>query len=353
MKTTTLAVLLAFLVGGCMNSQPQKKEIIRKVKIAPVQKDERFIKSEFSGIIKEGHENKLAFRVAGPILAIHVKEGNYTEEGDLIAKIDPRDYQTQFDVAKAQYTQVKAEADRVIEMYKRKSIPDNDYDKAVAGEKLVNAQLSHAGNQLRDTKLYAPFSGYIQEINFQKGEMINAGMPFATLINLDRYKIEVDIPASMYVLKDDFTSFTCQNAETGDEELPLKLLSYTAKADNNQLYKFFFSLNPGLNKNLAPGMNVKIFIYRNNPDSASFYIPVSSVFNENGNAYVWIYNASTSEVNKRKVETGSLTGNGNIRITAGLGENESVVTAGVNSLEEAQQVQVMKPVSETNIGGLL
>jgi RND family efflux transporter MFP subunit len=353
MKTKTLALLLAFLAISCANTEPKKDEIIRKIKIARVQMDQPFLKSEFSGIIREGHENKLAFRVAGPILNIYVKEGSYVKEGDLIAEIDPRDYQTQYNVANAQYTQVKAETDRVVEMYNRKSVPDNDCEKAVAGEKLVTAQLSHAENQLRDTKLYAPFAGYIQEINFQKGEMINAGMPLATLINLDLYKIEVDIPASVYVSKNDFTSFTCMNAETGTDELPLKLLSYTAKADNNQLYKLYFSLDPGLNKNLAPGMNVKVFIYRTNPETGSLVVPVESVFFENDDACVWIYNSMTQKVMKRKVITGELAENGTIKITSGLTSNECVVTAGVNSLEEDQKVRVLNQVSETNIGGLL
>jgi RND family efflux transporter MFP subunit len=353
MKFRLVLFLLVAAVAGCTNTEVEKKEIIRKVKVAAVEADEPILKSEFSGIIREDSENNLAFRVAGPIQAIRVKEGSFVKKGDLIAEIDPRDYQIQVDVAQAQYEQVKAETSRVTEMFNRKSIAGIEYDKAVSGEKMVNAQLNHAEHQLADTKLFAPFSGYVQNINFEKGEMINAGMTFATLISLNTYKIEVDIPASLFVRKNDFTAFTCQNNETGDEELPLILTSFSMKADNNQLYKLYLNLNPQLNKKLAPGMNVKVMIYYKNQAEQSFSIPIEAIFNENGNTYVWVFNPDSSIVNKRRVEPAALTGNGNIRITTGLSGNEKVVVAGVNVLKENQKVVLLETTSATNIGGLL
>jgi RND family efflux transporter MFP subunit len=353
MKNTLVLLLMLAVLISCNNTEVEKKEIIRKVKVAAVQTDEPILKSEFSGIIREDRENNLAFRVAGPIQAIYVKEGSYVKKGDLIAEIDQRDYQVQVDVARAQYEQVKAETGRVTEMYNRKSIADIDYDKAMSGEKMVNAQLNHAEHQLADTKLFAPFSGYVQNINFEKGEMINAGMTFATLISLNTYKIEVDIPASLFVRKNDFTSFACRNNETGNEELPLSLTSFTMKADNNQLYKLYLNLNPQLNKKLAPGMNVKVMIYYKNREEQSFSIPMEAIFNKEGISYIWVFNPESSAVNKRRVEHAALTGNGNVRILNGLTGNEKVVVAGVNVLKENQKVEVLETAGKTNVGGLL
>ncbi len=102
MKFRLVLFLLVAAVVGCTNTEIEKKEIIRKVKVAAVKADEPILKSEFSGIIREDLENNLAFRVAGPIQAIYVKEGSYVKKGDLIAEIDARDYQIQVDVARAQ-----------------------------------------------------------------------------------------------------------------------------------------------------------------------------------------------------------------------------------------------------------
>jgi multidrug efflux pump subunit AcrA (membrane-fusion protein) len=125
------------------------------------------------------------------------------------------------------------------------------------------------------------------------------------------------------------------------------------KADNNQLYKLYFNLDPRNNKSLAPGMDVNVFVYYNNNSNNSLTVPIEAVFNDSGISFVWVFNTESSTVNRRQVETAGLAGDGKIKITAGLNGNENVVVAGVNVLLENQKVEVLKPESETNIGGLL
>ncbi len=352
-KSFVLVFLPGIFIAACSNQSNGEKEIIRKVKVEKVNQASELLQKDFSGVIEETREVKLAFRVAGPIKSIRVKEGSYIREGELIAEIDPRDYQIQVDVALAQYNQVTAETERVKELYNRKSVSDKDYEKAISGGKLITAQLEHAKDQLRDTKLYAPFSGYIQEINFEKGEMINAGMPFASLIDLNKYRIEVDIPSSLFIKKDKFVSFSCKSFETGSDELPLKLISYNVKANTNQLYKLFFQLDPKLNRELKPGMSMQVFIYYKNPVDASLFVPLDAVFYEGGKSFVWVYNETDSTISRKLVVINGIISDGNVRIEEGLSGNEMIVVAGVHVLKENQKVEVIGPVSETNIGGLL
>ena len=51
--------------------------------------------------------------------------------------------------------------------------------------------------------------------------------------------------------------------------------------------------------------------------------------------------------------TGDIAGRGNVLILSGLKGDETIVVAGVSVLNEGEKVEVIKPVSETNIGGLL
>ncbi len=238
-------------------------------------------------------------------------------------------------------------------MYNRKSVADNDYDKAVSGDKLVTAQLKHAQDQLNDTKLYAPFSGYIQDINFESGEIINTGMPLASLIDMNKYMIEVDIPSTLFVQKENFVSFSCRSFGTGSKELPLKLISYTMKANANQLYKLYFQLNPGADTELKPGMSMKVFIDYANPVDAPFLVPMNAVFYDNAQSYVWVFNKADSTVIKTPVVVGDMAENGNIRIKEGVSETDTVVVAGTHVLKEDQKVEIVGPASKTNVGGLL
>lgn len=340
------------LLAGCAGNNNGQTEIIRKVKIEPVQQADSLQVKQYSGIIKEAAEVNLAFRVAGPIQKILVKEGDYVQAGQVVAQMDTRDYEVQLAAAQAQYEQVKAEADRVIELHNRESVAGNDYDKAVSGLKMVEAQLKHANDQMNDTKLTAPVSGYIQKVNFPENELVDAGMPVASLIDVGHYQLEVEIPVALYVDRENIISFSGLQPAVSGEEFPLQLLSYSRKASNNQLYKVQLRINPASQPKLAPGMDVQVNIVLKSSTGPVACVPLNALFNENGKTYVWVYQ-SNGTVQKREVVTGKLTGDGRIRISEGLQTTEQVVVAGVNQLNENEQVEPLEPVSETNVGGML
>ena len=345
-------LLCLTLLAGCSGNSKEENKIIRKVKIEPVRQADSLIVKHFPGIINEANEINLAFRVAGPVEKIMVKEGDYVKAGQLVAQIDPRDYQVQLDAAQAQFDQVKAEADRVIELHNRQSVTGNDYDKAVSGLKMVTAQLKHAKDQFNDTKLKAPVSGYIQKVNFMANELVDAGMPLASMINVGHYQVEVEIPVSLYVNRDAIVSFSAVQTAVSNESFPLQLLSVSKKASNNQLYKLQLGLNPASQPRLSPGMDVQVSITYKNDAEPLVCVPLNALFNENGKSFVWIYQ-SDGTVKKQEVVTGKLTGDGRIRIVRGVEAGENVVVAGVNFLNENEKVEPLPPVSETNIGGML
>ena len=108
-------------------------------------------KITYPGKLQAASDVKLAFRVAGPIKDIYVQEGEYVRKGKLLARLDPRDYQLQYDAAQAEYIQVKGESERIMQLYQKKSIPVNEYDKAVAALKRVSALYNGQKNALEDT----------------------------------------------------------------------------------------------------------------------------------------------------------------------------------------------------------
>lgn len=57
----------------------------------------------------DGHLNGISARVAGTITSVLVDENQFVKKGDLVAEIDPRDYQLTLDEAQAQLAQKQAE----------------------------------------------------------------------------------------------------------------------------------------------------------------------------------------------------------------------------------------------------
>lgn len=346
-------ILTVALLSGCENNRRNAEQIVRKVKVETVQLADTFQIKTFSGRVREAAEVNLSFRVAGPIANMAVKEGDFVRAGQLVAQMDTRDYEVQLQVAQAQYEQVKAEAERVIELHRRQSVSSSDYEKAVAGLRMVESQLNHARNQLNDTRLTAPVSGYIQKINFSPKELIDAGMPLGTLLDVSEFHVEADIPASLLLNRGDITDITGIIPIACEETIPLRLLSISPRAGQNQLYRMLMGADMKAQKRLAAGMDMKIHITLRQNDEPCVCIPLSALFKRDGKTCVWVYDADAQLVNLREVTTDRLIGDGRILITHGLQQGEQVVVAGVSLLTDQEKVEPIKPVSETNVGGLL
>lgn len=348
-----ISAICALICASCSTRDSKNEKYIYRVKIAKVQNASAHEITELSGVVKEAKAVNLAFRVAGPITRLNISEGNYVKRGDLIAQIDPRDYTLQLAAAQAEYDKVMDEVTRVKELYNRKSVSEADYQKAIAGEQMITAKLNRAKDQLADTKLYAPFSGYIQKVNYQQGEIVNTGMPVASIIDVDYYTVEIDIPASLFVQRKNFVKVSCESSFHNPKPITMQLISYDVIANSSRLFHMIYRLDPQADKFIAPGMEVKVFIEYIPEADNRIVVPIDAIFSKDGNSYVWLFNATDSSITPQKVVTDRVVGNGKIVVKEGLTGTETIITAGVNSLKEGVKVEVIQPKSETNIGGLL
>ena len=89
---------------------------------------------QYPGKVKAAQDISLAFRVSGTIQKIYVKDGARVQAGQLLAELDPTDYQVQLDATEAEYKQIKAEAERVMALYKDNGTTPSANDKAVRTE---------------------------------------------------------------------------------------------------------------------------------------------------------------------------------------------------------------------------
>jgi RND family efflux transporter MFP subunit len=354
--TTQLTkLILLFLVinlgSSCNEKEDQESQHIKLVKTANVNEISSIKQKQFPGIIKEAEEVNLAFRVAGPIKEINVKEGDFVKKGQLIAEMDPRDYEVQKNAVEAQAIQLKSEYERVEELNNRKSVADNDFEKMKAGKEMIEAKLKNANDQLNDTKLYAPFTGYITKVNFENGELVNQGTPIVSMIDVSILKVEIDVPASMFLMKEKITNIECTQEDIPDINFPLILKANNVKANNNGLYRFYLQHIPSVDSKLNPGMNVSVIVSYNVQNRKSLNIPLKAIFEKDDNSYVWV--VKDSLVNMRKVETNNILNSGNIGITGGLQAGEQIVIGGLNLLKENEKVRSIPEQSKTNVGNIL
>ncbi len=343
MKKVFLLSLCGVMIS-CVNHKV-KEEPFRTVRCDTVRVIDHSVElSKFSGKVKAVSEANIAFRVAGQILTMNVTEGQFVRKGTVLAQLDDRDYQIQLSATEAEYNRLKAEADRVIELYNKKSVSPNDYDKAMYGLQQITAKLDAHRNTLSYAKLLSPFDGYIEKKHFDRGETVGAGTPVVSMISTDTPEIEINIPTTDFIKREHYESATATIEAFPGKTFKLQLLGINHKANLNQLYSTRFRI---LDSALpAPGMTAMVTIQYKSNGRLLMQVPVTALVENN----VWIVTGET--VVKKAVKVIEITTDGRA-LVEGLKEGEVVVSAGVNSLKEGQQVKVLPQMSNTNKGGLL
>lgn len=116
--------------------------------------------------------------------------GNYYRQGSLIAEIDPRDFRIRKARTEAVYMQMKAEMERIEKLYEKNNIPASQYERTKADYATAKAAFDVASCELEDTRMTAPFNGYVDEVYIEKFQDVKAAQPVLSLIDIDRLRIE-------------------------------------------------------------------------------------------------------------------------------------------------------------------
>ena len=347
-------LMAALLLTACSNKKEEAKQLpYVKITAAHGIGDNDML--TFPGKTKSVEDINVAFRVSGPIRKVYVKEGDYVRRGQIIAEMDPRDYRVQLSATQAEYEQIKADAERVIALYNEGNTTASNYDKARYGLQQITEKLANHRNQLADTKLYAPISGYIQKRLHSDGETVSAGMPVVSMFSSADTEIEIFVPASDYAKRDQLVSAFCSFEVVPGENFPLEISSYSKEANASQLYSVRFKITSTYDRSkITPGMTTMVYVrYNSDDDDNSVKVPTTAVYHKEGKSIVFVCDEKKGVVQQRAITVGKIDMHGNIEVKEGVKAGENVVTSGVRFLKDGQKVRILPPTSEANVGGLL
>ena len=343
----------ALLLAGCDSKQETKK--VKYVKTATAASAGASCDISYPGRTKSADEVNVSFRVSGPISVVYVKEGDKVAKGQVIAMMDPRDYQTQLSATEAEYQSVKADAERVIAMYKEGNTTASNYDKARFGLEQITQKLSNHRNQLSDTKLVAPISGYVKKVLHEGGETVSAGMPVVSMFGSGTVEVEINISAIDYANRDRLNNVYCTFDIFPNDEYPLTVKSISPEANASQLYTVRLGFKDKFDTSkITPGMSTMVYVnFSKDGMDNNVTIPTTALLNDNNRTMVFVYDSKSSTISSREVSVARLHTDGTAEVSAGLKEGETVVSAGVHSVKDGQKVKPLSKPSKTNVGGLL
>ena len=360
--TSGCNLAMLFVIAAIMNSCSKKQEQtedVSFVKTAKVESVGELSSLTYPGKTRSAEQVNVAFRVSGPINRVYVKEGDYVRKGGLIAEMDNRDYKVQLSATQAEYELVKSDAERVIALWNEGNTTASNYDKARYGLQQITEKLANHRNQLADTKLYAPISGYVQQKMHEAGETVAAGMPvdinnpFILTIYVEDVKQEDLDPKKITLIKKISLG---KDADALQKINMLNLMSrskmYTLTSDGKEIKGNYDK------SKITPGMTTMVYVdYRTLGEGAGSSvmnkIPASAVLHVGEENIVYVLNEKTGIIKKRIVTIVRLDMHGNALISEGLETGEIVVCAGVRNLKDGEKVKELPKMSKDNVGGLL
>ncbi|MBO7925052.1 efflux RND transporter periplasmic adaptor subunit [Pseudoalteromonas sp. K222D] len=343
--TTTLLGLIA-----CSEPEPQvKEEPIRPVKLFNIGHDSQVNIRSFPGEVVANQGSYLAFRVSGELVEFPVLAGQHVKKGQLLAKLDPEDFQLQYNERKARYELAKSQLGRIEQLFEKRITSQSELDQAIANKQVAESAFKIAQTNVEYSQLRAPFAGTIAKVFVKNFESVQAKQNILRLETRDLMDVEIQVPERIVARFIKGTQYQPTVIFDGyhDKKYTLTLKEWDTQADPATLtYKVVFSLPVPEDFNLLAGMTGRVLIdlskvtqsqtaYTILPNEAVFSDPQQSI---NNNAYVWLYNEQTGQIHKQAVKVGQLHRDG-IEVLSGITEGQQIVSAGVHSLKEGMQVR--------------
>jgi membrane fusion protein (multidrug efflux system) len=149
-------------------------------------------------------------KVGGEVELMPLREGQDVREGEVIARIDTRNLQAQYDRqlaaverARADLDLAKLNRDKNRALLEKRYISQNTYEAtesayagSVASLKLAEADARLAKISLEDAVVRAPFAGTIAKRHVQPGEKVSMDSTVVTLVDLRQMVLEAAVPAA-------------------------------------------------------------------------------------------------------------------------------------------------------------
>jgi RND family efflux transporter MFP subunit len=341
----------ALIITSCKGEKDiESTPITRPVKTMVLGASEE-VGITYPGTVQGTQRSNLSFRVAGPLIDLPIREGDWVEKGQLLARIDPRDYKIALAQAKADYVEALADYNRYQELYERDAVALADLDVRRAKRDIAKAKMDDAAAALSDTYLKAPYSGYVGARYVVNYEYVQAQQDILSLQDVSKVEIVVDIPENLIAIaKTDQPEgelyATFQTAP--DQEFPLEIKEIAAQADPRTLtYRVTLIMPQPEGINVLPGMTAQVHATGSAPvneEYPKFIVPAYAVFAaDDGSQRVWIIDQKDNTVHQRKIKVGRVTGEEDIEILDGLKPGEMIALTGVTALREGMKVRPMKP----------
>ncbi len=350
------AALIIFPVSGPRAADQLSVEaaptVVRPIPTAVVKEVKEKEFRQFPGNVRANRRVELKFSVEGRLQDLNAQEGRSVRKGEVLAKLDQRDFRNQRDAAKAKSVQAAHELDRFSRLKTQNVVTLADYEEVKTDADVAKAELDIKEKALEDAVLYAPFNGVVVKRHVERFEHVKAEQEIISLQDISRIEVVIQVPerviaragaAGLELLEVRFDA----DPHAG-RWFNAKVREYGLESDNaTRTYDVVVALPPPSDLQVFPGMTATVRAQLRQPlraDSgcSAVRVPAASLWSgTGGKSFVWIIAPEGGAPRKKQVRIAALTENDAL-VCNGPVPGEQVAVAGLRTLYEGQPVRPMR-----------
>lgn len=363
-----LVAILSVILAACgKKAEETPREVVRPVKTMTVSTAADISGLTLPGTVRASQRVELAFQeVGGRLIELPIegREGQEVKQDELLARIDPKDFETNLRNVQGRLKESVASLDLAKSEYKRVQRIQKQDPGAVSGADIdrkreavnamegrirsLRAEVEAAKDQLSYTYLKAPFAGRIAQRFVDNFQDVKLKQAILALEDVSQVEILIGVPENVVAVFRDTEEEKIKAAArfptAPDKQFELQLKEFATRADTaTQTFQVVMQMPQPENLNIFPGMTatVTLSVGSSATSDSEILIPaIAVVAKPDGTSFVWEIDSKDMTVHQRVVQVGAILGSEDIQIKDGLKGGETIAVAGVLKLQEGMKVRL-------------
>jgi len=289
------------------------------------------------GTTQASKDVNVASESTGKIVSIHFKMGDYVAKGKVLAKMDDTYKRLAYETAKLNFNKYKDDYERYQALRKGDAISDTQLRDTQLAYENASLQLQNARKQWEDTRIVAPFSGYITSQNTEVGAFVNPGTVVAGMADISHLKVMLEVSESnAYELHKGQPVSITSDVETG-KTFTGSISDISQKATASHTYPIEIWIANNGQEKLKAGTYVHVNVHMGNQAKA-LLIPRDAIVSSVKDPSVYVVKNAVARL--VKITTGRNIAS-HMEVVSGLTQGDLVVTNGQINLTDGAKVSVI------------
>ncbi|NND78105.1 MAG: efflux RND transporter periplasmic adaptor subunit [Flavobacteriales bacterium] len=294
---------------------------------------------EIYGEVETDKNVMLYPEMAGLIKSIKVKEGQRVSKGQSLVDIDSEIIRNQINEVQTAYDLANTTFEKQERLWKKNIGSELQYLQAKNRKESLEASLGTLNSQLSKALVRAPFSGTVDEIFPNVGEMANPAMPLIRLVNMDKLYLTCEVSEQHLRAVKKGTPVKVEIDNTG-QILDSKVAEVSSFI-NPENRSFKVKINLPKADGLKPNLMSKVII-KDHEVPSSIVVRSSSILqSQDGKDFVYTLEEKDSKLYavKNEVVLGKEY-KGNVHVIEGLASGMKIIEEGSRSVRHQQEVRI-------------